>query len=123
MTRTMDEPIVIIGAGITGCLTAICLRQAGYRNVTILDKGRGVCAETSGTVSEMHCGAEYPVDLPSAIDCLHGAIAFRRMLPEEVFGGRGRTRFLISERTEALGQVTVAGFARTMTASRPNTSA
>lgn len=33
-----DRTIVVIGAGVTGLSTALCLLQKGYKNVTVMAK-------------------------------------------------------------------------------------
>lgn len=42
MQRNLDLRYVIIGAGMAGMLAAIRLREAGYRNITLLEKGHSV---------------------------------------------------------------------------------
>ncbi|MCF8572240.1 NAD(P)/FAD-dependent oxidoreductase [Gordonia sp. HY002] len=42
MTRPRDPRVVIIGAGVAGIATAYTLQQAGFTNITILEKGSDV---------------------------------------------------------------------------------
>src|SRR5690606_13696602 len=65
-------------------------------------------------ISEAHCGAEYPTDLQSGIDCLHGLIDLIRFLPSEVFAEREFTKFLISKGSQAEGTITPESFERHM---------
>lgn len=42
MERNLDLRYVVIGGGMSGILAAIRLREAGYRNVTLLEKAHTI---------------------------------------------------------------------------------
>lgn len=42
MTISKSDPIIILGAGAFGLSTALHLSEAGYTNITVLDKGKEV---------------------------------------------------------------------------------
>lgn len=109
----MNEPIVVIGGGIAGCTAAIRLRQAGFKDIRLLESERSLCTASSATVSEAHSGAEYPTDIQSACDCLRGLVHLVRTMPAQVFKP-SKTRVLISEATAQAGEITPELFEHTI---------
>lgn len=47
MTVSKTSPILIVGAGTFGLSTALHLSNAGYSNITVLDKGSEIPSEYS----------------------------------------------------------------------------
>ena len=75
------EDIAVVGGGITGVFAAQELANNGY-NVTIFDEHPTLIAGTSGRAMTVHSGPEYSGSMPTAIDCLHSAIEFKKRFPE-----------------------------------------
>lgn len=98
----MDEHHLVVGAGISGSITALLRRRAGYR-VTLVEAAEQphadaypLCAGGSNIVSENHSGSEYPYDDQTARDCLDGRLANERFFPETIYAGKDYSRILAS---------------------------
>lgn len=100
--RNKRKSVGIIGGGLSGCLLAIELKKRGYHNVTIFEAKKELFLGASEIISELHSGGEYPFDLQSGKDCLHGLIEFKKRFPRELFA-KPNTQFLISKNSSQMG--------------------
>ncbi|MFW6695317.1 NAD(P)-binding protein [Streptomyces sp. MAR4 CNX-425] len=91
-----------MGAGLGGCFLAVELRRRGYGEVLLLERLPETCGVGPRVVTEIHAGGEYPFDLRSAVDCLHGLAAIQRVLPAEAVT-KPRTHMLIAAGSAAAG--------------------
>lgn len=68
MTVSKTDPILIVGAGTFGLSTALHLSNAGYSNITVLDKGSEIPSEYSAAndVNKI-LRAEYEDDFYTAL--------------------------------------------------------
>ena len=55
---TRNQPLVVVGGGVSGVWAAITLRELGYTNVTILEKERRVGGKAA---SFAYAGQSYPL--------------------------------------------------------------
>lgn len=94
------ECVVVIGGGVTGVLAALQLSH--FYAVVLIERGK-LLAGSSLLPSRLHLGGEYPLDvsLETGFACLRGAIAFRQMVPDEVFTSEG-CYFLASTASRAV---------------------
>lgn len=98
----IPEDIMVVGGGIAGLISAIRLKQAGYRKVEVIETGEDVFSGTSAVINEAHSGAEYPFDEQSGRDCMRSLVGMVRLLPREVFINKGVTMFFVSEKNKEM---------------------
>ena len=81
--------VIVIGAGLSGTLTALKLVEDPATTVTLLEIGSEILPETSSSINEcyrLHMGLHYAKDLYTATNCLHRSIEFARAFPAFVAG-------------------------------------
>ena len=81
--------IIVMGAGLSGTLTALELVKDPTVQVTLLEMGSEILPATSSSINEcyrLHMGLHYAKDLPTATNCLHRSIEFARKFPGFVAG-------------------------------------
>jgi len=102
------EEIVITGGGINGCLTALyasLVRKNGRPkyHVTLLEKEPMLFNKTSKIASRLHLGGEYPLDLPTGLDCLKGGLILRMVMPPSIYSDPHPMKFTVAPETEREG--------------------
>lgn len=81
-TRETREPVVVIGAGIAGCMAAIYLAESGYQ-VTLIEKESELMLVSSKIPVHLHSGGLYikdNLDMAEAFDCLRDSINFMKAM-------------------------------------------
>lgn len=84
----MGEKIIIIGAGIAGCLSALELSK--HHKVILIECGPEVIPSSSTSYNEcykLHTGMHYLGDLETAKQCLTDAVYFARQFKSLIAGG------------------------------------
>lgn len=74
--------VVVVGGGIGGVCTAICLAESGQR-VLLLEKDLLGSGASGSTVFQVHSGAKYSLDRPELARALSVAAPLWRELPIE----------------------------------------
>ena len=106
----MREPIIIIGGGLTGTISAALLSKLRddhgepLYDIVLLEEKQNILDGASITIDRLHLGGEYPLDQETAFDCLKGALIFKQMLPD-FFADLLPTSYLISEETNNKGEL------------------
>lgn len=98
---SIEQNVMIVGAGVSGLTTAIYAKLAGYKEVICAERGAGPASGNSGIIAQAHSGIEYPNDPQSGIDCLEGLMMFVHCLPPQIFVGEV-TRVLVAKGKEEL---------------------
>lgn len=83
------ERVVVIGGGISGVLAALQLDR--FYDVVLLERQRNLLTGSSIIPARLHLGGEYTLDnsMQTGFACIRAAIAFRQMLPDEIFSNEG----------------------------------
>ncbi len=92
------EKIVIVGGGLGGGLAALFAARAGYK-VTLVEQQDKIFNGACLLASQLHLGAEYPLDPQTAEDCLRGAAIWKLMMPRHIYTNYPM-RFMVTAATE-----------------------
>lgn len=85
MLTSQDLVSVVIGGGIHGIASAICLNEKGSK-VILLEKNKGLLQGASGsTHNRAHLGYHYPRSCETALECLRGINYFEEKYPQTLF--------------------------------------
>jgi glycine/D-amino acid oxidase-like deaminating enzyme len=101
------EEIAIIGAGLGGCLTALMLAKNPRYHVTLIEAQDTILNGASLIASRLHLGGEYPLHLDAkdhkpitGYDCLHSAVIWKLLMPENIYTPTPPMKFLVANATE-----------------------
>ena len=97
----MDTDVAVIGAGVSGCITALCLRRIGL-DVVVIDRASAVALGASLVAGRLHYGGMYFKEFVreghtrSGTDCILAAAAFHTMLRGDIWAEDAGTSYIVS---------------------------
>lgn len=100
MSVTIPETLLVVGSGICGLQIALMARRAGFHRVIVLERSPLPYAGASLQASTLQTGGQYPLSPKTAADCLHGAIAFRQVMPDFVYASGPAQLFVVTRESE-----------------------